>query len=158
MTSPMSARLKLIRRATDLRQKANRNFLLTRRRYQKYYHGRVRITPTLHNGNYVFLGRLLHFRSAAKRSDSEGYNKLLLCKQGPYKASGVTQNTLQIEQDLLKNTVSIQREVLSSTSKHHCNDHPAQKEEDSSEEETRSWKDCYKNRDGTENTYVVDRT
>lgn len=71
------------------------------------------------------LDRLPLFYLVPELSDSEGYNKLLLRKQGPYKMTGVNDNTLQILYDGSDNAIFIYRATLSRISMRHCDDDPA---------------------------------
>lgn len=49
----------------------------------KDYDRRVRLAPIFRGGGYVFLNSPPLFRLPAKPSASEGYSKLLLCKDRP---------------------------------------------------------------------------
>lgn len=81
--SLMYARLEFIKRATDLRQKADKSLSLAQRRYKKDYESLVRFAPIFRVGDYVFLVRPTIFRSAAERFASEEKSKLLTLKRGP---------------------------------------------------------------------------
>lgn len=70
---------------------------------------------------------------------------------------GVNDNTLQILQEGLKNTVSIHRETLNPTSRRHCDDKPADGKEHASEEDPRSDEETNKYQEEDKNTHVVDR-
>lgn len=74
---PMSARNYLVKRATELRQGADKNLQLAQRRYRKDYDRRVCLAIIFRVGGYVFLDTAPLFYLAAERSASKGYHKLL---------------------------------------------------------------------------------
>lgn len=90
----MHARLEIIKRTTDLRQEADKNLRPKEKRHKKDYDRLVRFALVFRAGDHPFLDRPLLFRSAAKHPASEGYNKLLLRKQGPHKVIAVSDTTL----------------------------------------------------------------
>lgn len=120
MASSMYARLKLIKRATDVRQEADKNLRLELRQYKNDYSRRIRFAPVFLVGDYIFLNRPPLSLSDAERRTSEGYNQLLLRKQGPYIVIGVNKTSLRILQDALENVVSNHRATLSPTSRRNC--------------------------------------
>lgn len=81
ITSPVWLRVELIKRTTDLRQKADKNRTLVQRLYTMDYERLVRLLPIFLIGDYCFLDYLALFHTAAKRSNAEGYKKILpVCK------------------------------------------------------------------------------
>lgn len=117
----MYAQLKRIQRATDFRQEADKILHLAQGRYKKEFDGRGRFDPIFRVGDYTVLDRPPLFRSASEYSASEGYNKILRRKQGPYKVIGVNKTLLRILQDGSENNVSIHLATLNRTSQRHCN-------------------------------------
>lgn len=69
----------------------------------------------------------------------------------------ILDNTLQIIQDLLENTVSVHLESLGPTSRRHFHQNSVEKTESSSDEELRSEKLFEELRDSTDNTYLVNK-
>lgn len=134
----MYSRLELIKQAIDLRHEADKNMRLAERRYKKNYDQRIRFTPIFRVGDFVFLDKPPLFRSAEIRFNTEVYSKRLRRVQGPYKVTSVDDNTLQILQNGLGNTISIYQATLSLTSYLHCHDDLADKHEHSSKEEPHS--------------------
>lgn len=64
-------------------------------------------------GNWAFLDKALLFRSAAERSTSEEYDKVLARKREPYHVTNVNERTLQMREDGLKNKILIHQATLS---------------------------------------------
>lgn len=142
----MYARLELNKSTTDPHQDPNKNLRLAQKRYKIDYDLRASFAHTFCVGDYAFLDRPSLFHSAAERSASEVFNKLLPRNEGPYKVISVNDNTVQILQDGLKSTISFQRATISPTSRGYCDDDPADRIEQSSKEEPRSGGKADKNR------------
>lgn len=121
MASVMYARLELSIRTTDLVQRTSENLGLVQSWYKKDYDRCARFARIFRVGAYIFLDGPPSFRSAAEKSASERYNKLLPHKQRPYKVPDVIESTVRLNQDRWKNTVSIHWAPPSPTSRCHSN-------------------------------------
>lgn len=69
----------------------------------------------------------------------------------------VSENTVHILGDQLKNTISIHRAILIPTSRRGCDSEAANKNEHSGKEEPRSDVETGERKDKDDNTYVVDK-
>lgn len=76
-------------------------------------------------------------------------------KSGPYKVTGVTNNTPQILRDRLKNTISIHRRTLSSMRRRHCDDDMANRDEQYTKKEPNPEGETDKYRREGNSTYVI---
>lgn len=134
----MYNRLELIKPSIDLRQDAVKNLRLAQRRYKRDYDQLVRLESILLVGDYIFLDRPALFHSAAEGSAHEVYSKLLRRKQITFEVMGITDNTLQILQNGLENTIFIHQDTLSAPSRRHRDDDPAYRNEHFDEEKAHS--------------------
>lgn len=94
----------------------------------------------------------------ATRPASERYSKIVPWKQEPYKVIGINDNTLQLLQYVLENTISTHQASLSPISRCHCDEDQTDKNEQPSKEEPRSDRETDKYQSEYDNTYVVDWT
>lgn len=127
-STPLSARLELIRRASSLCNEPEKNVKLAQRRYKPHDDRYARFARIFNEDDEISLDRPFLFQSAAEKTAAERYNKLLLSKQGPYKVVGVHENTLRTVQDRTKLALSSGR----------YSDRPNREEINSIEEETGS--------------------
>lgn len=122
LSSPVYVRLEVIRQTTDIRREDDKNLRLAQLRYKKDRDHDIRLAPIFRADNYICLDRLPLFRSAAEKSDSKGFNKLIPRKQGSFKVTGEMKYILRITQDDLENTASIHQTIVSRTSRSHCDE------------------------------------
>lgn len=106
-------------------------------------------------GDYTYLDRPLLFRSAAERSPADSYNKPLSHKQGHHKVASVSENTLQIVQDGLKNTFSIHRATLVSISNAYLENYFTEEEQKHLTEKSRSENDSEEEQVFSSNLFVA---
>lgn len=123
----------------------------------RHHDRHVRFAPIFYEVDEIYLNRLSLFLSAAETSAARGYNKPLQKKQGPHRVVGVSDITLRILQDGLKNTVSIHRATMTPNVRFNCNRTNGE-DQSSSEDEARFRTDTAESHKNADNLCVVDKT
>lgn len=114
-------------------------------------------TPNFEEGDEDYLDRYSLFHSASEKSAAKGYSKMQPRKQRPHRVTGVQENTVQILQDGLEDTISINRTTLARDSRTYWYGRNG-KEEGSTQEEPFSEKASIEAHQNADDLYVVEKT
>lgn len=110
--SPLYKTLELVRKTTSVRKEAENNLNIAQKRYKLHHDRHVRFAHIFRVGHEVYPDRPSLLCSVAEKSPAEGYNPLLQRRREAFKVVCMSNNTLLILKNFLKNSESIHQATL----------------------------------------------